>query len=697
MDVFALTMRLKEEGAATVATAVEKMRRSLDGAEKDAKKLDGTFGDLKGTLQGLAAGFSIGMVIKKFVDETTIAQNAAAQLNATLRSTGGVAGQSAEALMEHASALQKITVFGDDAVIGAQSLLLTFTRIQGDIFPKATEAVLNVAQAMGTDLKSAAIQVGKALNDPILGVTALARSGIQFTEVQKDTIKKLVETNQLAAAQTIILKELETQFGGSAEAARNTLGGALAGLQNAFGDLFEISQSGTAGVVKSINRITDSLGTLQQKMPTIIAAIGSATVAWVAYRTAIIQATIASAIISSAQTITAFVQLAASIRNVAAAAALLQMVSGGWLKLAGVILGAGAAYATFNYLQNQMNKLLAQTGKELDLVAGKTVYLQRVNASIHGYRPPTAQTPTFTPPEGAGEKKTAIEKLIELAGVSGITAAEQKKLTAESARLTNALNAGNLSLDRRLELAKQLRAVTDALANASTRYTDAERAAAERQRITPEAQRLQRLPLRLEMEVIPEAKLPEEAFTQFEETMNNLRERLRVDFGDTLASGLAAGIETAIATGSIGEGFKALIRTLLAGLGDMMVQFGKAALVAAGFMKTIFDALSKALPGGAIAASLAMIAVGAALKGAAGRAFGGGGGGGGGGYSAPSLSVSSGAMGMPNLFYGPTAAGSASTIAQIPAMNVTIIGPNDPSAQRQMQDLMRNAMRRGDV
>jgi len=74
-----------------------------------------------------------------------------------------------------------------------------------------------------------------------LGMTALARSGIQFTEAQKEMVKGMVEANDTIGAQTIILAELERQFGGSAEAARNTLGGALASLRNAFGDLFEIA------------------------------------------------------------------------------------------------------------------------------------------------------------------------------------------------------------------------------------------------------------------------------------------------------------------------------------------------------------------------------------------------------------------------------------------------------------------------
>lgn len=81
--------------------------------------------------------------------------------------------------------MQSVTTYGDETVIEAQALLLTFTKIGKETFPQALESTLNVATAMGTDLKSAALQVGKALNDPVLGMTALSRSGIQFTEDQK--------------------------------------------------------------------------------------------------------------------------------------------------------------------------------------------------------------------------------------------------------------------------------------------------------------------------------------------------------------------------------------------------------------------------------------------------------------------------------------------------------------------------------
>lgn len=182
-------------------------------------------------------------------------EQAVFQLEQRLKSTGGVAGWSSEQLQSMASALQGMTTYGDEAIIEMESLLLTFTNIHGEIYEQALPAVLDMSTAMGKDLQSSALQLGKALNDPIRGVAALAESGIQFSNSQREQIKALVETGQTAEAQRIILKELETQFGGAAKAARQGLGGSLESLQNSFGDALEKIGSGNTGFIGSIHEL----------------------------------------------------------------------------------------------------------------------------------------------------------------------------------------------------------------------------------------------------------------------------------------------------------------------------------------------------------------------------------------------------------------------------------------------------------
>jgi hypothetical protein len=96
-----------------------------------------------------------------------------------------------------------------------------------------------MSTAMKMDGKSAAIQLGKALNDPKIGLTMLGRSGVTFSESQKKLINSLVDTNQLAKAQAIILREINSEFGGSAEAARKAGLGPWQAFMNAMYDHME--------------------------------------------------------------------------------------------------------------------------------------------------------------------------------------------------------------------------------------------------------------------------------------------------------------------------------------------------------------------------------------------------------------------------------------------------------------------------
>lgn len=193
----------------------------------------GALGLLAG-LTAVAAGATV--AVKSFSES----ENASAQLGAVLKSTGGAAGVTADAALNLAKSLQATTTFSDEAVLGAENLLLTFTSIGKDIFPQATKTVLDMSTALGQDTKSSAIQLGKALQDPILGVTALRRVGVNFNEAQQDVIKNLVETGRSAEAQQLILAELNKEFGGSAVAAASTFTGQLTQMKNVFDDILEV-------------------------------------------------------------------------------------------------------------------------------------------------------------------------------------------------------------------------------------------------------------------------------------------------------------------------------------------------------------------------------------------------------------------------------------------------------------------------
>lgn len=208
------------------------------------------------TIAATAFGAS---AVKSFSDS----EDAIAQTNAVLKSTGGIAGVTAKEVDKLSSALQKTTKFSDEEVRSAQNLLLTFTSIGKNVFPQATKTVLDMSQALGQDLKSSSVQLGKALQDPILGVSALRRVGVNFSKDQQEVIKSLVESGKKSEAQKLILKELKTEFGGAAEAAGNTFSGSLVKLRNRFDDVKEtiggLIASELKEFVKFLNETLDAI------------------------------------------------------------------------------------------------------------------------------------------------------------------------------------------------------------------------------------------------------------------------------------------------------------------------------------------------------------------------------------------------------------------------------------------------------
>lgn len=232
-----------------LATIRQQTRGVAKGMEEATKKT-GSWGRMLKTIGPALGVVAIYQGIKKIIGGIirlgtesvrlfNIQAQADAQLRAGLESTRQAAGRTFEELKKQASDLQKTTLFGDEQIEQAQSIMLTFTQIKDTIYDQSIPAILDMSTKLGVDLKSASIQVGKALNDPIKGVTALSRAGVQFTEQQKEQIKALQQSGRIAEAQTIILKELETQFSGSAEAAAKAGTGGLKQLSNRINDIKE--------------------------------------------------------------------------------------------------------------------------------------------------------------------------------------------------------------------------------------------------------------------------------------------------------------------------------------------------------------------------------------------------------------------------------------------------------------------------
>jgi hypothetical protein len=164
-----------------------------------------------------------------------------------------------ERLQEAADKLGKATLFDQEDFDRGFALLTSFTSIGVDSFERVAEAAADVAQVTKQDVNSSLLQLAKALQDPVRGLTALSRSGTTFTEQQKEQIKALVESGKLLAAQQFILAEIETQYNGAARAAGSAgYAGAVDSLGESFRDFQEtIAKAVEPTVVKLLGGMTD--------------------------------------------------------------------------------------------------------------------------------------------------------------------------------------------------------------------------------------------------------------------------------------------------------------------------------------------------------------------------------------------------------------------------------------------------------
>lgn len=218
----------------SVSENVKKTSMSLEDAAKNAG------------IAGAAIAGSAIIAMKGWVDAANERMRGEQQLQAVLKSTGGAVGMTAQQLINLAGKMQEVTTISDDTVLAGENMLLTFTNIGKDVFPQTTQTMLDMATAMNNgvtpsaeQLKGTAIQLGKALNDPTEGLSALGRVGVKFTDDQKKLIEHLQKTGDLMGAQKIILGELGREFGGSAAQQANTFEGQMKQLNNAFGDVQE--------------------------------------------------------------------------------------------------------------------------------------------------------------------------------------------------------------------------------------------------------------------------------------------------------------------------------------------------------------------------------------------------------------------------------------------------------------------------
>jgi hypothetical protein len=188
---------------------------------------------LAGIGAAVAGAFAVRAVFR-FGKEAILAAEQVSTANNTLiavaKATGVFGAETdkvTKSLISFAKAQEMRIGVDENVVKNVQAQLLSFKKLSvsagdvGGVFERTTKAAFDMAVVLKKDAGSQALALGKALEDPVRGLTALRRGGTVFTEEQQKVIKALVDSNDLLGAQTLILDELESQYGGAAEASAN--------------------------------------------------------------------------------------------------------------------------------------------------------------------------------------------------------------------------------------------------------------------------------------------------------------------------------------------------------------------------------------------------------------------------------------------------------------------------------------------
>jgi hypothetical protein len=196
------------------------LHRTIDDTEK-------RMGGLKramGALAGIGIGTALIGGLRSTINAAKETQAVSKETNTRIKEMGASSWISSKQVGDLATAISNKTGKDDEAIQSGANMLLTFKNVRNevgkgnDVFNQATAVATDMAAKFGGSASKSAIQLGKALDNPIKGVTALTRIGVTFDEGQKKQIKTLVESGNILGAQKIILGEVAKQTRGAAAA-----------------------------------------------------------------------------------------------------------------------------------------------------------------------------------------------------------------------------------------------------------------------------------------------------------------------------------------------------------------------------------------------------------------------------------------------------------------------------------------------
>lgn len=213
---------------------------------------------------GIGAIVSVtGQLIKANIE----AEGTSRRVEEAIRRYGDRSGVTAEQIDEIANSISRLTGLDDELIADATVIGLKFNRIGSDIFPRFAKVATDVGVSLG-DINAGFERAGKIVNQPIKGLALLERGGYAVAKSQSDLIKSLVAAGEIEAAQVEMLKILEGQYAGTAEAARDTLGGALTALQTSWENMLE--KMGEGSITPFREAVESMIGLMELLTDTVL-------------------------------------------------------------------------------------------------------------------------------------------------------------------------------------------------------------------------------------------------------------------------------------------------------------------------------------------------------------------------------------------------------------------------------------------
>jgi hypothetical protein len=254
------------DGEGKVSAELQSMTRDAKAsaaAAKDAGEEWYEFGQKIGT--GMRwAGLAVAGGIALMVRNTIAAEQELAQLDAVLRSTGQAATYSRAELVGMAEEIAKASRFSAGEILNAETRLLSYSGIASSNFKDALQVAIDQSARLGISVEQSSEIIGRALERPTKAAAALAQQGFgaSFTPAVMKQLKALEAAGREAEAQVVILDILKGSYGGAAQAARDSLGGAFIALKNTAADLLtgDTGGEGLRGVRNAVEELNATLG-----------------------------------------------------------------------------------------------------------------------------------------------------------------------------------------------------------------------------------------------------------------------------------------------------------------------------------------------------------------------------------------------------------------------------------------------------